>query len=344
MTAPSFATIARVGWVGAAEIPLAGLSLSWRTDGAGLLTGIADAKELSRYGFSPTARNGLKGKWLWYEHPTAGGWAGTITGSETQGAFTTITAEDFATNLRKRRLGSNWRPFPSSPGAIVLQFLTSAERAGENLGLTGWVAEEGGDTITWDPRAGDLYEELIPELADFGYQWHVISRTKDERLFEFRRRLGTDKRRSVLLSDGRHIIAESADITGDLWTVANSIEGIAADSDYNHARGYQQDSQASIRALGRRFEEQIAYDGVATRSTIAPLVKKDLAKFSYPQELITVDIMDADDCWRLFREGDTVSIALAAAGIQCPMQIDVRSLDVDTATVTISGALLVSET
>lgn len=343
MAAPSAILLGYPGWANQREVPTSPPDMSWRTDGVGSFSCEAETKELARLGFTPISRTGIKGRWLWYEHPTAGGWAGSITSTEVHGAFTTINAEDFATNLRKRKLGSGLRPIVASPGTIVLQYLTSSERAGENLGLTGWTAEEGGETIPWEPRGGDLCDEILPELADFGYQWHVRSNTKDERLFEFRRRLGTDKRRRVMLSDGRHILAESVSISGDLWTVANSIEGVAADTSYNNGRGYTLESSASIRTLGRRFEEQIAYTGVATRSTIAPLVKKDLAKLQYPSEVITLDVIDSEDVWRDFREGDTVTVQLESAGVQCPMEIDLRSLSVGEALVSISGRLLVGE-
>lgn len=343
MTAPASITLARPGYFKKTEIATSPPEMSWRTDGPGSLSCQTDTKELARRGYPPVGRIGLKGKWLWYEHPTAGGWGGVVTGTTVNGPITEIRAEDFAVLLRRRTVAANWRPFASSPGTIALQYLTSANRAGEQLGLTSWTAEEGADVIDFDPRAGDLCDEILPELADYGYQWQVLSRSQLERAFVFRRRVGRDKRATVLLTD-RNINLDSLSIDGDLWTVANSIEGIAADSDFVKSAGYVLENRTSVKALGRRYEAQIAYDGVATRSTIAPLVKRDLARLSYPAEIVTLDVNDTDQVWREFREGDTITVALEYAGIRCPMTVDVRSLSVENQLVTISGELLVAET
>lgn len=343
MTAASEIEIGRPGWDQVRRLACSPPSMSWRTDGPGTFNATLSTDELLDWRMPPASRTGLKGKWLWYEHPIAGAWGGVITATSVRGAFTDITAEDFAVLLRKRRTAANYRAQSASPGTMALVYITSAERAGDYLGLTAWTADESGDPIDYDPRGGDLADEIIPELAEFGYQWRVLSRTKDERWFDFRPRLGADLRRTVHLLSGRHIVAESEAIDGDLWTVANAISGVAGDQQFEVSRGYFAENRASVKALGRRYETQIAYDGAATRSTIVPLIKKDLAAMAYPAEICTVDVTAADDTWRLFREGDVIRVTLAAAGADCPMTVDVRSLDVGTGVLTISGELLTTE-
>jgi hypothetical protein len=224
---------------------------------------------------------------------------------------------------------------------LALYYLTGAERNGDSFLLTGWTAEEGGEAIDIEPRGGDLCDDIMPMLADYGYQWRIKASTMDERLFEFRTRLGTDKRGTVLLSEGRHIT--SARATGDLWTVANSIVGVSGEDDWRDANGYQLDDDGSIRRLGRRYEATVAYTGVATRSTIAPLVKRDLALRKYPQEIAEIQVVDEELCWSDVEEGDTISILSQHLNYHGAMEVDIRSLDSRSNQMTYAGRLLTED-
>ncbi len=335
---PTDATIAFPGWYDQRLIPITPPSMSWRTDGPGTFDAMVDNRVLQKNGMNVIGTsNLLKGRWLWWEHPTAGAWAGVITATEVGKWFTRITAEQFNVLLRKRRTSANYGSMSMSPGSLALMFLSSAERNGDSFMLTSWIAEECGSAIEMQPRGGDLCDDIIPQLATYGYQWRGKATTMTERAFEFRSRLGTDKRGSVLLSDGRHMVGINA--TGDLWTVANSIIGVAGDTDFTTANGYQLDDDGSIRTLRRRYEETIPYTGVVTRSTIVPLVKKDLKDRAYPREVYTADIVDDGSIWAQFREGDIVSIASSHLNYQGPMDVDIRSLDMGSQVLTIAGKL-----
>ena len=132
-------------------------------------------------------------------------------------------------------------------------------------------------------------------------------------------------------------------MTGDLWTVANDITGVSGERAFSETTGYQQDADASVRALGRRYEATMAYPGHVTRSTIAPLVKRDLERFKYPQEIAEAVIVDADLCFLDFREGDTISVLSEMANYQGPMEVDIRSYDGTMNTITVAGRLLTDE-
>lgn len=335
---PTDATIALPGWGDMKTVPITPPSMSWRTDGPGSFEFTVDNRNLSRLGLKIIGTsNPLKGRWLWWEHPTAGAWGGVITATDAGKWTTRVTAEQFAVLLRKRRTNVNYGSMSMSPGSLALIYMTGAERNGDSYMLTSWTAEECGTALEMQPRGGDLCDDILPQLAAFGYQWRVKATTMTERAFEFRSRLGTDKRGSVLLSDGRHLVSINA--TGDLWTVANSIIGVAGDTNFQEANGYQLDDDRSIRTLGRRYEATIAYTGVVTRSTIVPLVKRDLADRKYPREVYTAEVVDEDSIWSQFREGDIVSVASASLNYQGPMDVDIRSLDMSTQTMTIAGLI-----
>jgi hypothetical protein len=339
MIGPPDVIIARPGWVAQERIAIAPPSCSWRTDGPGSFDTEVRTRDLATLGLSVTQISAaLKGRWLWWEHPTAGPWGGVITRTEVGDWWTRIQAEQFAVLLRKRSAPAKARAVGIAPGSIALSYITGAARAGDSFLLTGWTAEESGDPVDLEPRGGDLCDDVLPQLARFGYQWRVRAWAMNERLFEFRSRLGTDKRGTVLLSEGRHIT--NTRVTGDLWTVANSITGIGADKAWDQAYGYQEDADASIRSLGRRYEATVAYSGAITRSTIAPLVKRDLAVRKYPQEIAEIDVVDADLCFADVREGDTIRIASEQAQYDGPMTVDIRSLDGRTNVCTYAGRLL----
>lgn len=338
------AIIARPGWSDARMTPISPPSCSWRTDGPGSFDCEIETRTLSTYGLSVTAIDrALKGRWLWWEHPTAGPWGGVITRTEVGPWYTRIAAEQFAVLLRKRRTATAEAAVGIAPGSLALYYLISAERNGDSFLLSGWEAEESGQAVDLEPRGGDLCDDILPQLADYGYQWRVRADTMNERLFQFRTRLGEDKRGRVLLSEGRHIPVDGVRVTGDLWTVANSITGVSGDRAWEETTGYQQDDESSMRALGRRYEETIAYSGMVTRSTIAPLVKRDLARKKYPQEIAEVTVVDEDMCFADFREGDTISLMSAHANYHGPMEVDIRSLDARTNTMTIAGRLLTED-
>ena len=339
MIGPVDALIARPGWSDQRLVPISPPSMSWRTDGPGSFECEIETRTLGTLGLNITPiTNPLKGRWLWWEHPTAGPWGGVITRTEAGPWYTRIVAEQFAVLLRKRRLSANYGPMSISPGSLALLFVSTAERNGDSFLLSGWTAEESGDAIDIEPRGGDLCDDVLPMLADFGYQWRVRANTMDERLFEFRQRVGTDKRATVLLSEGRHVTATR--VTGDLWTVANSITGVSGDRDWNQANAYQNEDATSVRTLGRRYEATIAYTGVVSRSTIAPLVKRDLKRLKYPQEIAEVEVVDDDYMFSEFREGDTVTLLSGHANYHGPFEIDVRLLDARRNAITVAGRIL----
>jgi hypothetical protein len=341
---PNILTIASAGFLDRQYVETTPPTMSWRTDGPGTLETTMQTRDLAKLGIRVLGRTDqLKGKWAFYQHPTAGGWGGVVTSTDVAGPYTQIICEQFAVLMRARQVSSVWKALGASPGALALQYVQTAERHGDTFGLTSFAAYEGGEPVDYEPRGGDLCDEILPELASFGYQWHVRSDTIEERAFRFYPRIGTDKRREITLVDGVHIAMGSLAVSGDLWTVANSIEGINADLPYESATGYTLEDNTSIRELGRRYERSIPYSGVATRTTIAPLVKRDLLRYRYPTEVATCDIVDDGLIWAQLREGDTIMVESGECNVRCPMTVDIRALDVGRGLLQIGGELLIAE-
>lgn len=332
------AIIARPGYFNQRIVPISPPQMSWRTNGPGSFDCEVETRDLTAAGIQVTGTSeNLKGRWVWWEHPTAGPWGGVITRTDVDTWYTRFTAEQFNVLLRKRRMSSTFGQMSASPGSLALLFLTAAERNGDSFGLTSWAAEETGPAVDIEPRGGDLCDDVMRTLTRFGYQWRVKADSMSERAFQFYRRLGQDKSRTVLLSEGMDIPHGGFRVSSDLWTVANSIHGVSGQSDWRKSNGYQADSDASIRALGRRFDEVISYNGATSRSTLVPLVQADLAENAYPKDIAEVDVLDQNYTWETFREGDTVALSVASANIYAPFEIDIRSLNMSTGIMTVAG-------
>lgn len=334
------AIIARPGYFDQKHVAISPPDMSWRTDGPGSFDCTIETRDLTNVGIQVAGTSSaLEGRWLWWEHPTAGGWGGVITRVEVDTWYTRITAEQFNVLLRRRRMSSTFGQISASPGALALAFLTAAERNGDSFGLTSFVAEESGPAIDIEPRGGDLCDDVIRGLSRYGYQWRVKADSMSERTFQFYKRLGYDYSRSVLLSEGVEIPHGGFRLSSDLWTVANSIIGVSGQSDWRKSNGYQADSDASIRALGRRYEAVIPYSGATSRSTLVPLVKADLEDRAYPKDIAEIVVVDANYVWQRFREGDTVAVSSAAANVYAPFEVDIRALSMSTGLITLAGRI-----
>src|SRR5688500_4082625 len=124
MTAPVEVTIARPGWFERRIVQIAPPAMSWRTDGPGSFDCLVRARDIHQAGYNLTGVvNPLKGLWLWYDHPTAGPWAGVITRVDSDGSFVRVTAEQFNVLLRKRRVTGSYTSVAVSPGSLALSFL-----------------------------------------------------------------------------------------------------------------------------------------------------------------------------------------------------------------------------
>jgi len=331
--------IGRAGWATMDRLPVVMGGVSWRTDGAGSLSCRIALRDLFARGYDlRPGSTPIKGMWLWWEHATAGGWGGVITRTSVSWPWLDITAESFLVLLRARRVPTDYGPQSASPGSLAMRAIRDVERGGDRLQITGAVADESDVAVWYDWRGGDLAEDVLPELTGYGYQMRVRTDTIDERLFEFRRRLGLDRRGDVLLAEGGAIISPSQE--GDLWTLANAIVGVSGESDWSDSTAYRLDDDASIRAYGRAYERTIAYPGLVTRSTIIPRVQRDLAARSSPAEVVTLDTVDAGYIWERIREGDTVTAILPSANAIVGVRIDQRTLDVSRGVQTFAGTVI----
>lgn len=334
------AIIARPGYYDQKIVAISPPSMSWRTNGPGSFDCEVETRDLVNVGIQVSGNSAnLKGMWLWWEHPTAGAWGGVVTRTDVDTWYTRITAEQFNVLLRKRRMSSTFGQMSASPGSLALMFLTAAERNGDSFGLTSMSAEETGPAVDIEPRGGDLCDDVMRSLTRYGYQWRVKADTMSERAFEFRQRLGIDRSRTVLLSEGMDIPHGGFRLSSDLWTVANSIQGVSGEADWRKSNGYQADNDRSIRELGRRYEEVIAYNGATSRSTLVPLVKADLVDKANPKDIAEVVVLDQNYTWQDFREGDTVAVSSAAANVYAPFEVDIRALNMKSGLMTLAGRI-----
>ena len=327
-------TIGRVGWVDEELLDASAISFSRQVDGPGQLVctvphdGLYDRGYDVRPGDRP-----IKGSWVRIEHPTAGTWAGVVTQTRVDGAWVELTAESFHVLLRKRRVPTDYVVAGVPAGSVALRAFTDVQRM-DYTWVASVSADEDGDPIEVELRGGDLVDDVFGELVDVsGMQWRVTP----ERVLEWRHRLGSDKRGSVTLVEGAQI--SGVEQTGDLWTMVNALTGTASDSRWADTTAYELESDDSIRDYGRRYEETRTYP-YATRSTIIPHVRDDLARLRDPAELIRLEVIDDGESWADVREGDLFTAILPSVNAVVVVDVIAQDFDLDRGTMSIAGKVL----
>lgn len=305
-------------------------------------SGIRAAKEVSRAGtmsfLTPVAALAaegfpdFKGMWVHYEHDSGFTFAGVITARRRRPGAWEIIAETFHVLMRKRRMARLFRTLTAPPGSLFVRVLKDAQN-GDPLGLRSILADESGDAMRLDARAMDLYDEVIPTLLRGGeFEWDI----DDDRNASFGKHIGADRRATVHLAEGRHVVDFSLD--DDLWTITNDILGIPARRGFAESRAFQVEDGDSIRGYGRMQGTLVVPE--ITKHAITPVIKRQLQEWKDPRQSLSLTLANEDNCFGWFGIGDRIRVTLGSAGttvIYRPLAI---ALDEDTGTMTTAGEVV----
>lgn len=204
-----------------------GIQCSWEVNRAGMFSCQVPRSEFRKVLTAAT----YVGSMLAYEHAQAGTWAGKITSFGVRDGMVEIGAQSLHI-LARKRLGK-WTGTMKKPAGLVLgDVIDSSNETVDNLFKIKWVQDakekdpgyiEGSTSpnLKIPPTAGiDLYDELIPMITDdMGYEWKI----DESRYITYKQRIGTDKSKTVTLTEGVHIV--SASWTDDLADVTNILRG-----------------------------------------------------------------------------------------------------------------------
>lgn len=335
--------IAKRGDVEPVALDLSNIVCSWEVSRAGQFSGFAPADALNDAGLDA---DNLTGYWLRYEHPTAGVWAGVCTlGNYTDGVVE-VGGQTFHILTKKRLVDiseANDEPYVGSPASIFNKAFAQIRNAGP-LFLTLGTVDDSEDQIEVTFNAADFYDEVIGQVTDdIDREWDVSS----ERVVTYGKRIGTDRTSSVNLVEGRAITANGT-YTDDLFTVANSIRASGFGRIKKKSRKGKKlaaefnigpitvTNESSIERFGI-LEEPRDYGYVGTEQELRRRAAAEVAGMDEPSASLSLPVADIDDAFISFREGDSVTIELGLSGIRAEMRVMIRSLDVTTGVMTVSG-------
>ena len=256
-----------------------------------------------------------------------------------------IGAQSFHVLTRKRLVrptDDEATAISGTPGGLFKKLfrLASSVKEGHSsrIPLKLGAIDESGQTLEMTYADEDLYETVIPSLTDdIDHEWTVTP----DRVVNFGKRIGTDRSASVVLVEGRHIAGSRWN--DDIWNIDNWLVG------YGTALARLGNMTAEYRtsAVGANARSIERYGVLmATRDyggpydseqTVAELVRAEVGDTSDPDSPVELTVVDVDDCWSLFREGDTVSVRLPPSGIAGTLRVQVRALDLNGGRMTVSG-------
>ena len=129
-TPTSRVIVTKRGGADAVALDLSNLVVGWEVNRAGQFSGFAPAEQLNAEGLDSTNLNGY---WLYYEHPTAGVWAGVVTLANYADGVVEIGGQGFAILTKKRLVDiseKNDEPYVGSPASILNKAFAQIANAG----------------------------------------------------------------------------------------------------------------------------------------------------------------------------------------------------------------------
>lgn len=291
--------IANPGWHNEREVHVGDLSLGWRANGVGRASCHMRARDAHLLGFS-----GLFGKWVWTNGPL-GPWAGYVEDmpSVVGDGIIELSCADFGGLLGSMITPRTYRQTSSSPGALMVRAIKDG---GTDTGswFSAITADEDGAPVTVEWR-GEQVERVVQSLAGgAGGYWNVTTDTDRAISFTYQQS-PIDKRGSILLIEGRNVIAGS--IRPSISQLVNDILAIANDRDWQRAAGARVYDESSIRLYDRRRETR-RYQGHTRKSSLETVARADLAASSLPSGPVSLDIISTNPIVPDLRVGYLVSL------------------------------------
>lgn len=346
MAGTSDVVIARRGGADPRRTQVSGAAASWELNQAGVFSGMIPASELANasYDFGTD----LRGYWLEYAHPTAGPWGGVISTTRATPDGLELGGEQFHTLFRKRLvtlLGEKQEPYVATAGALMRQIVNLASRAGDLYVTVGRI-DDGGEPVGVEWQDSDCYDECIPTIADdLGNYWKVDA----GRVLSFGRTPGIDRSGTVRLVYGRHVATYNS--TLDLWSAENYLVGRGKESRFvtDKKTGKKkktatrfsvvEQSAASVALYGPLMGVR-AFGGSNSSTAVRRKLQAILAVTATPRAIVTLTLVDIDDCFGWFAEGDVVTVELptSPAGT-LRLRILSRALNAE-GTLTVAGEIV----
>lgn len=318
-TAVAQIELSRPGWVAPRLVDAANVSVFYGMNQPGRLSAFFPAGTRFPHGGDP------KGLWWFYRHPIHGPTGGVVEDAPTDAGQGTVelAGRDFAGTLAYRLTPHGYRQRAATAGELVTRMLSDSAADAP----VPWevVADEEPPYVDFEWRDETVLEAITSLAQATGQDWRVTVSHRRAITFEWRKRMGRDRRAKVLLCDGYGVGGRVDDSTVGL---VNAIRAAANDRRWQDATRTTVEDAASVERYGRRRAARF-YADVGTKPTLEPKARADLAASS--RAAITADLTMAhtDPRGLLIREGDVFRYQSRAQG----KRLDVRAMgrEVNTA-------------
>jgi len=329
----SLIVIADPGWRNQRHIVVGDLSLGWRINGPARLSCRLRSDDAYLLGFDEPL-----GRWVYHEGPL-GTWSGYVedTPVDIGGGALELSCIDHAGLLGHSTVPRNYRQYSSSPGALIKRAIQDSA-LDDPLWFDSVSCDEDGSPVTVEWR-GDETSSVIKSLAN-GSRGIWTVRADDDKLLSFTyRSQATDKRGSILLHEGRDVLA--GNIRPTISQLVNDILGVANDRSWKDAAGARVIDADSVTLFGRRKSTR-SYQGHTRASSLQSVARADLNVSASITGPVSLQMSDRHPIMADLREGQTVLFASASANRYFDLTVTGRAHDTTRGLATIVGTVVES--
>jgi hypothetical protein len=273
------------------------------------------------------------GRWVWWEHPTQGIFAGYVEDApiDTGRGTVELGVISFVNILTKRRTIRRYRPAAGPPGAIVRRALADVTLdAGMPFEIT---ASERGNNLTYEFRAASIMDVFDAMVSASGQEWRSWMDDSRTLQIEWRPKVGEDLTADVTFTEGVNII--DARIEQTIANTVNDLLGIADDQQYDRAQGARFISAGSRGRFGS-LQDTRRYTGLVSKSTLMPQVQSDLETLALPTVTITIRVYHLEPLLSLIRDGSEFRFVSHSANAVYRARVLARDIDLDSGVVTLT--------
>ena len=273
------------------------------------------------------------GRWVEWEHPTQGLFAGYVEDRAKPGdtGWMEIAVVGHVNILSKRRTFRRYRPASGPPGAIVARAMSDITLdAGMPFRLD---ISERGPHLRYEFRGDSVMEVLDTMSSASGQEWASWTDADRSLVIQWRPQVGKDQTQHVVFTEGVNCINARSEMT--IEPMVNDLLAIADDAQYSRARG------ARIIAAGSRgrfglMQETRRYTGMVTQSALGPKAAIDLRTLALPTATVTLRVTHDEPMLSYVRDGTQIRLVSWQDNAIYRLRVLARDLELDTGVVTLT--------
>lgn len=320
-------TVFKRGWRYARTVDVAGINAGWGVNTPGRLSCLLPLDA------APYTGMDWLGRWVVWEHPTMGRWAGYVEDRIKPGDDGTmeLSVVGFANILSKRRTMRRYRPAAGPPGAII-------NRALSDITLDAGMPyrfdfSERGPHLKYEFRAGMVMDVFDTMVSSSGQEW--ASWLADDRalVIQWRPQVGGDATQQVVFTEGVNCIAARSEMT--INGLVNDLLALADDQQYARARGARVQSRGSVGRFGR-MQDTLRYTGMVNQSSLGPRAERDIKLLALPMVTIPLRVRHDEPMLGYVRDGTQIRFVSWQDNAVYRLRVLARDLDLDAGVVTLT--------